>query len=49
MSAFAADLYLAAVIAADRILAAGELELDEALALMATLEEIREALVDARA
>lgn len=47
MSAFARDLFLAAVIAADRLLASGALELEEAFALEATLEEIRLALLDA--
>jgi hypothetical protein len=47
VSAFAAALWRAALLEADRILARWELEVDEALALEATLEEIHAALLDA--
>jgi hypothetical protein len=41
---FPVQLYRAALLEADRILASGALEVDEMLALAATLEEIREAV-----
>jgi hypothetical protein len=40
-SAFAVEVYRAALLEADRLIASGELEPEELVALMATLERIR--------